>query len=608
MAPEQFLRMPADARSDQFAFCIALYEALYGSRPFAGKTIDEIGQNVVFGQLIAPPRTAVPQWLERVVLRGLSSQADDRFPSMPALLAELDRDRRRGRRLLAVGAGALALGMAGALVLTTGGGEVCEGAAERLAGAWDPTRSAAVERALLATGVPFAGDTWARTRVGLEAYAQQWQEMHRDACLDHRRGEQSSVALDLRMVCLQRRRTELAALVTMLTEADAQTVTIATQAVSGLVPIATRGDLAALLDEQRRLAAPTDPSRAAEVEALRGTLAQVEALMLAGQYQRGLTVAEQAVGAAQRSGDAAVLAEALLLRGILHMDSGAPEAAESDLWRANLEAIRSGHEQVQARALVKELYVLGHELHEFPAAERAASSATALIARIAADRSIAGELRNNVAVLRSDQGRLDEAIALHRENLEFRRRILPEGHMDIAMTLSNLAVDLQERGRLAEAEPLLRDATVALRTTLGPVHPWTLVARLNLALIRHEAGDTAEAQAILDEALPLLIVAFGADHPLAVEPRAVAAELQLRRGEVEPALRELEQVLPLARASAGLAIRLRVRFTLAQALWDHAPEQRARALELARAAEQDAVALGTEGSLAAVRAWLAEHH
>src|SRR5438093_324183 len=34
MAPEQYRGDPVDMRTDQFAFCVALYEALYGQAPF----------------------------------------------------------------------------------------------------------------------------------------------------------------------------------------------------------------------------------------------------------------------------------------------------------------------------------------------------------------------------------------------------------------------------------------------------------------------------------------------------------------------------------------------------------------------------------------------
>src|SRR3954469_19947733 len=39
MSPEQVRGEPSDAQSDQFSFCVALYEALYGQRPFAAEDL-----------------------------------------------------------------------------------------------------------------------------------------------------------------------------------------------------------------------------------------------------------------------------------------------------------------------------------------------------------------------------------------------------------------------------------------------------------------------------------------------------------------------------------------------------------------------------------------
>src|SRR5205814_3700317 len=46
MAPEQMRGDTADERADQFSFCVALFEALYGVRPFAGRSMGEIELNI----------------------------------------------------------------------------------------------------------------------------------------------------------------------------------------------------------------------------------------------------------------------------------------------------------------------------------------------------------------------------------------------------------------------------------------------------------------------------------------------------------------------------------------------------------------------------------
>ncbi|HWB75671.1 MAG TPA: serine/threonine-protein kinase, partial [Nannocystaceae bacterium] len=71
MAPEQFLGRVADAQSDQFAFCVALFEALAGVRPFVGEHIAALCTAVLAGRIRARPRNAVPRGIWRVIERGL---------------------------------------------------------------------------------------------------------------------------------------------------------------------------------------------------------------------------------------------------------------------------------------------------------------------------------------------------------------------------------------------------------------------------------------------------------------------------------------------------------------------------------------------------------
>jgi serine/threonine protein kinase/formylglycine-generating enzyme required for sulfatase activity len=110
MAPEQYRNAAVDARTDQFAFCVALYEALYGERPFAGDNIIALADAVISGRVKeAPKDSQVPGWVRRAVLRGLSVDSALRFVDTDALIAVLADDpiaRRRRRIGLALAAAA----------------------------------------------------------------------------------------------------------------------------------------------------------------------------------------------------------------------------------------------------------------------------------------------------------------------------------------------------------------------------------------------------------------------------------------------------------------------------------------------------------------------
>ncbi len=103
MAPEQFTGGNVDSRTDQFNFCVALYEALYAQRPFDGRTFSELADHVCDGKLRpAPAKSTVSRALHAIVMRGLAVKPGDRFASMDLLLVELGRDRARPWRRIAL--------------------------------------------------------------------------------------------------------------------------------------------------------------------------------------------------------------------------------------------------------------------------------------------------------------------------------------------------------------------------------------------------------------------------------------------------------------------------------------------------------------------------
>jgi serine/threonine protein kinase len=101
MAPEQMRGGKADARSDVFSFCVALYEALYGERPFQGATLGEVSRAMTRGAIRPAPRgTKVPGWLRAILVGALQADPDQRLGGLPELLGAIEAGLAI-RRLLA---------------------------------------------------------------------------------------------------------------------------------------------------------------------------------------------------------------------------------------------------------------------------------------------------------------------------------------------------------------------------------------------------------------------------------------------------------------------------------------------------------------------------
>ena len=168
-----------------------------------------------------PPRSPVPAWLRRVLVRGLASDPDRRHPDMPALLAALDHEvgiKRRGGWFAGAGVGLLALGLFVGLRSEAPAAEPpCRNAQALLRDAWSPERRAAIDRAFHASSLPYARSTWTSVQARLASYADRWASVYTDACEAHNvRRDQSGYILDRRMLCLDHGRLELDALTLVL--------------------------------------------------------------------------------------------------------------------------------------------------------------------------------------------------------------------------------------------------------------------------------------------------------------------------------------------------------------------------------------------------------
>jgi tetratricopeptide (TPR) repeat protein/predicted Ser/Thr protein kinase len=513
MSPEQFEGKAADARTDQFGFCVSLYEALYGTRPFVGKNLPELFQAVSRGDVEpAPKDVAVPMWLRAIVVRGLAPEPEKRWPSMRALLEALADDpavRRRKWFAIASVVGLLGGGAWGLVHAVQADAQVCKGFDERLARVWDEDRRAEVRAAIEGTGLSYAPGTWTRVEQRLDEYTQQWVTAREQACEATHSGEQSEALLDLRMECLDERLQHVRAMVEVLAEADETVVKGAVIAVTSLPRLERCADVDALTAQ---IPPPEDPEVAARVPVLDEQLVKAQALKVAGKYADGLVLADAVVAEAALLGYEPLLTRAWLCQADLQDLAGKYDLAEVTLEQAYESAVAQQMVAEATSALVHLIAIVGYDLARHEDGRRWAKYANPFV-RAASTDEVRAHYLNNLGMIAWGEDKHEEARGYHEGALAMHEKALGSEHPRVATSLNNLGTVAYEEGKYDEARGYYARALTIYEKALGPEHPNVAPSLVNLGLVAETEGKYDEARSYYERALAIRERALGPEHP-----------------------------------------------------------------------------------------------
>ncbi|MCA9690977.1 MAG: serine/threonine protein kinase, partial [Myxococcales bacterium] len=516
MAPEQLCGLEVDARADVFAFCVTLWRALYGERPFAGDTLEELQANVVGGRRRRPPSgSRVPGWLRGVCERGLEVAPEQRWPSMQALLDALARRRRRSRLTRwALAAGLVAAAGAGTMAYGTyeEAREVaaCEAEGASIAEVWSGAAEERVRDGLRGSGVAYASTTADKVMPYLYEQADAWRSARTEACLkgqverawDHE-------TMDRAVWCLDERRIALGALVDELSYANESMVQRAVVAVSSVAPVDSCVDAAALAASP---APPPEALRASAGDVLR-SLSRATTQIYTGEFDEGLKVARGALRIAEELGWSPLIASARVVECVLLARTNAYAEAEVAGVAAYKEAAKVRAWHTAANAATSLVTIVGFSLAR-PAEGRMWAEHAEIALALAGDPLRLGEASRliHLATLHQTAGEHGEAKALNERALAIRTAALGPLHPEVAAAYSNLGLNLRDLADFDQAE-VMYERSLAIRTeALGDAHPDIATSLTRLAGLHSDRGEYAEAVALYERAIATQERVFGPEH------------------------------------------------------------------------------------------------
>jgi serine/threonine protein kinase/tetratricopeptide (TPR) repeat protein len=513
MAPEQQRGEEVGPPADQYGLCVMLHGALDGKPS--------------------------PRWLLRTIERGRAHQPTQRFASMDALATALDPRRRDRRRRRLAGAVAASIAISASVIAVAHSSDrdatdrMCMVAASERADLWTPVQRATVQVALLATGVPYAGETWSRVDTAVTEYLRQLASAEATLCERHPHDESARATIELGFACLADRRRELAEASDRLRSLSATDVRYAVSIVHALGGADECANVSVL--EAERVAVSTPEGARARDEVTR-MIAAAHSANAAGRYREAVDQAHRAVARARPLGGVTLASALLVLGENAPLVEGLP-ASEAALREAEVVSEGVHADDLRARALTRLINVIARE----PGREKEALALESIVEAAVTRASNRGRLepavRQAIGVANMYLGHSDLAIAALRTAVAGARAALAPDDPRMPDYLASLGSALAWGGHLAEATQIDEEMVRIARNVYGPNHPETARFEVKLALKRAAAGECELAVRELAQSRDRL-GDLPPDSPVQLAIAGAMGQCYLRLDRLDDALRE----------------------------------------------------------------------
>lgn len=519
MAPEARAGTSPDAARDQYAFCVSLFEALYGHLP--PRDLSEVQTR---------RRAGVSGAVRQALARGLSPDPTQRYPTMAALLAALV-GRSRARRVglgIALGAATIA-----AAVWAAPQGESCRDGLPQLDPPWVDVRDR-----IAARGPDTLDRDLAELDASLTDYEAQWRAVADQACEDPELAQ-------ARIRCLEDRRDAHASFVKMLETAE---------------PLAMHAAVTGVerLPSAQRCAEPGDsefdgwmPPNAVAV-ALRRRLHDADALQYAARHDEALEALEKIVAEAEASHLVPIEVQARAHLGESLVHSGRIDEGIEVHTAAYTLAREQGFDAEAARLASGLAFSVGYMRGDYEAGVTWGRHAQALLDRLGLEGEAQARLDGHLGSVEALAGHYDRAEAHHRAAAAINERNLETGSGGrLASSLNNLGNLMILRSRWDEAMELHTRALELRQEWLGPAHPHVAVSKCSIAAIHMGRSDWEAAREELEDALQTWEASVGPSHRDLVHPLNNLATVARKQDRLTEAEAWVERSLHIAEAHYG---------------------------------------------------------